>query len=126
MKQIIETHNAPEAIGPYSQAIIHQGLVYTSGQIPLDPATNNLVEDNIVPQTRRVLENLKAVLEASGSSLDQVIKVTVYLRDMEEFPKMNEVYADFFTANPPARSTVQVSRLPKNVRIELDCIAIVG
>lgn len=125
MKKIIETRNAPEAIGPYSQAVVHNGLVYTCGQIPVDPATNQVVENSIVPQTRRVLENLQAVLEAAGSSLNQVIKTTVYLQDMEEFPKMNEVYSDFFKSSLPARSTVQVSRLPKNVRLEIDCIAIV-
>lgn len=123
MKKIVETANAPQAIGPYSQAVIHNGLVYLSGQIPLDPATNNLVEDNIVVQTRRVIENLQAILEATGSSLEKVLKTTVYLRDIEEFPKMNDVYGEFFTSNWPARATIQAARLPKNVRVEIDCIA---
>jgi 2-iminobutanoate/2-iminopropanoate deaminase len=123
MKKIIETANAPKAIGPYSQAVVHNGMVYASGQIPLDPATNDLVNDNITIQTTQVLENLKAVLEAAGSSLDRVLKTTVYLRDMDEFPLMNEVYGKYFTSSWPARATVQAARLPKDVRVEIDCIA---
>lgn len=123
MKKIIETANAPKAIGPYSQAVVHNGTVYASGQIPLDPATNDLVNDNITIQTTQVLENLKAVLEAAGSSLERVLKTTVYLRDMDEFPLMNEVYGKYFTSSWPARATVQAARLPKDVRVEIDCIA---
>jgi 2-iminobutanoate/2-iminopropanoate deaminase len=123
MKKIIETANAPKAIGPYSQAVVHNGMVYASGQIPLDPATNDLVNDNITIQTTQVLENLKAVLEAAGSSLERVLKTTVYLRDMDEFPLMNEVYGKYFTSSWPARATVQAARLPKDVRVEIDCIA---
>lgn len=123
MKTIVETANAPKAIGPYSQAVLHNGILYVSGQIPLDPATGELAADDIAAQTARVLENLKAILEAAGSSLDRVLKTTVYLRDMAEFPRMNEVYAKYFTANWPARATVEVARLPKDVRVEIDCIA---
>lgn len=123
MKDIISTTNAPRAIGPYSQAIVFNGLVFLSGQIPLDPTTNQLVEDGIEAQTERVLANLRAVLEAAGSSLAHVVKTTVFLKDMGEFPQVNEVYARFFTGNPPARSTVEVSRLPRDVRVEIDCIA---
>lgn len=123
MKKIIETANAPKAIGPYSQAVAHNGMVYVSGQIPLDPSTNNLIDGDIAVQTAQVLENLKAILEAAGSSLDRVLKTTVYLRDMNEFPQMNEVYARYFTSNWPARATVQAARLPKDVRVEIDCIA---
>lgn len=123
MKKIIETANAPKAIGPYSQAVAHNGMVYVSGQIPLDPSTNNLIDGDIAAQTAQVLENLKAILEAAGSSLDRVLKTTVYLRDMNEFPQMNEVYARYFTSNWPARATVQAARLPKDVRVEIDCIA---
>lgn len=126
MKKIIETANAPKAIGPYSQAVAHNGLVYVSGQIPLDPSTNNLLDGDIAVQTAQVLENLKAILEAAGSSLDRVLKTTVYLRDMNEFSQMNEVYARYFTANWPARATVQAARLPKDVRVEIDCIASAG
>lgn len=123
MKKIVETANAPKAIGPYSQAVVHNGILYASGQIPLDPATNSLVNDNIAIQTTQVLENLKAVLEAAGSSLDRVLKTTVYLRDMDEFPAMNEIYGKYFAANWPARATVQAAKLPKDVRVEIDCIA---
>lgn len=126
MKQIITTAQAPKAIGPYSQAVAWNGLAFLSGQIPLDPATNQIVEGDIAVQTDRVLENLKAVLAACGSSLAQVLKTTVYLKDMSEFPRMNEVFARYFTENPPARATVEAARLPRDVRVEIDAIAIVG
>jgi 2-iminobutanoate/2-iminopropanoate deaminase len=125
MKQIIATERAPKAIGPYSQAVVLNGTAFLSGQIPLDPATGQIVEGDIAAQTGQVLENLKAVLEAAGSSLAAVLKTTVYLQDMGDFPKMNEVYGRYFSANAPARSTVEVSRLPRNVRIEIDAIAAV-
>jgi 2-iminobutanoate/2-iminopropanoate deaminase len=124
MKTIISTDGAPKAIGPYSQAVSHNGLVYCSGQIPLDPATGQIIEGDIAAQTERVLENLKAVLDAAGSSLDQVLKTSVFLKDMGEFVKMNEVYGRYFTVAPPARATVEVARLPKDVRVEIECIAI--
>lgn len=124
MKQIVQTESAPKAIGPYSQAVVHGGIAYLSGQIPLDPATGQIVEGDIAAQTARVLDNLKAVLEASGSGLGKVLKTTVYLQDMTEFPKMNEVYGRYFAENPPARSTVQAARLPRDVKVEIDAIAI--
>ena len=126
MKQIIATENAPKAIGPYSQAVAHKGLVFLSGQIPLDPATNQMVEGDITAQTERVLQNLAAVLEAAGSSLKKVLKTTVYLKNMADFPKMNEVYGRYFDENPPARSTVEAARLPRDVQVEIDAIAIQG
>src|SRR5687768_5910688 len=126
MKQTIITAAAPKAIGPYSQAIVHNGLAFLSGQIPLDPAGGQLVAGDIAVQTERVLENIKAVLEACGSSLDKVLKTTVFLKDMGEFPKMNEVYGRYFTTDPPARSTVEAARLPRDVQVEIDCIAAVG
>jgi 2-iminobutanoate/2-iminopropanoate deaminase len=126
MKQIVATAQAPKAIGPYSQAVTWNGLAFLSGQIPLDPATGQIVEGDIAVQTERVLENLKAVLEACGSSLAQVLKTTVYLKDMGEFPRMNEVYARYFPENPPARATVEVARLPRDVRVEIDAIAEAG
>ena len=125
MKQIIATDRAPKAIGPYSQAVIYNGIAYLSGQIPLDPATGGMVEGDIGVQTERVLENLKAVLEACGSSLGQVLKTTVFLKDMSEFPKMNEVYGRYFHENPPARATVEAARLPRDVRVEIEAIAAV-
>lgn len=125
MKKVIATENAPKAIGPYSQAIVHNGIVYLSGQIPLDPATNQIVEGDVVVQTERVLENIKAVLAASGSGLDRVLKTTVFLRDMSDFAKMNEVYGRYFAADSPARSTLQAARLPRDVSVEIDCIAAV-
>lgn len=126
MKKIISTETAPKAIGPYSQAVLHNGLVFLSGQIPLDPATNQLITGDIAAQTERVLENIKAVLEASGSSLERVLKTTVFLTDMRNFPKMNEVYSRYFSENAPARSTVEAARLPRDVQVEIDAIASVG
>lgn len=123
MKKIITTAKAPQAIGPYSQAVIYNGFAFLSGQIPLDPSSGQLVAGDVAVQTERVLENLKAVLEASGSSLDRVVKTTVYLKNMGDFPKMNEVYGRYFPSNPPARATVEAARLPKDVQVEIDAIA---
>jgi 2-iminobutanoate/2-iminopropanoate deaminase len=125
MKEVISTGGAPKAIGPYSQAIVHDGTAYLSGQIPLDPASGQLIEGGIAEQTARVLENLKAVLEACGSGLDAVLKTTVFLADMGEFAQMNEVYAKYFAQNPPARATVEAARLPRDVRVEIEAIAAV-
>jgi 2-iminobutanoate/2-iminopropanoate deaminase len=126
MKEIVKTEAAPKAIGPYSQAVVHNGIAYLSGQIPLDPATGQMVDGGIEAQTERVLENLKAVLQACGSSLGNVLRTTVFLQDMGEFPKMNEVYSRYFGENPPARSTVQAARLPRDARVEIDCMAVTG
>jgi 2-iminobutanoate/2-iminopropanoate deaminase len=126
MKKIVSTAGAPKAIGPYSQAVVHNGIVYLSGQIAIDPATNQLIEGDVVAQTHRVLANLKAVLEEAGSSLEAVLKTTVFLKDMADFPKMNEVYGEYFSANPPARSTVQAAKLPRDVSVEIDAIAAVN
>ncbi len=123
MRKTISTDAAPKAIGPYSQAVVQGGVAYLSGQIPLDPATGQLVEGDIAVQTERVLQNLKAVLEACGASLGSVLKTTVFVRDMADFPKMNEVYARYFGEKPPARSTVQAARLPRDVSVEIDAIA---
>ena len=125
MKTIVSTPNAPAAIGPYSQAVVSNGFAFLSGQIPLDPATGKVIEGDIALQTERVLENLKAVLEACGTSLAGVVKTTVYLKDMAEFARMNEVYAQYFPAQPPARATVEAARLPRDVRVEIDCVAVV-
>ncbi len=123
MKTIISTERAPKAIGPYSQAVVSNGWAFLSGQIPLDPSTNQIVTGDIAAQTERVLENLKSVLEAAGSSLERVVKTTVYLKDMGEFAKMNEVYGRYFANNAPARATVEAARLPRDVSVEIDCIA---
>ena|SRR5687768_9630451 len=123
MKRTVGTDSAPKAIGPYSQAVVHGGLAYLSGQIPLDPATGQIVAGGIAEQTRQVFQNLEAVLAACGSSLDRVLKTTVYLSDMEDFPTMNEVYARYFVEHPPARATIQAARLPRDARIEIDAIA---
>ncbi len=125
-RAIIHTDHAPAAIGPYSQAITFGTFVFTSGQIPLDPATMEIVEGDIAVQTDRVLKNLSAVLEAAGASLATVVKTTVFLKDMNEFQAMNAVYGTFFSDNPPARSTVEVARLPKDVRVEIECVAVCG
>lgn len=122
-KEVISTPNAPAAIGPYSQAVRTGNLIFVSGQIPLDPATGQLVRGDIGTQTQQVLENLAAVLEAAGSSLAKVVKTTVYLRDLGEFGRMNEIYGKFFAGNAPARATVQVARLPRDAAIEIDVVA---
>ncbi len=124
MKEIITTANAPGAIGPYSQAIKAGGLVFCSGQIPIDPKTGEFVSDVVKEQTERVLENLSEVLKAAGTSLGNVVKTTVFLADMNDFVEMNEVYARFFSDNKPARATVQAARLPRDARVEIDCIAL--
>jgi 2-iminobutanoate/2-iminopropanoate deaminase len=122
--ETVATDRGPKAIGPYSQAIRANGFVFLSGQIPIDPKTQQVVEGDAAVQTERVLENLKAVVEAAGSSLQHAVKTTVFLADMNDFAAMNEVYARYFTTHPPARSTVEVARLPKNVRVEIDLIAL--
>jgi len=124
MKEIIATDKGPKAIGPYSQAVRANGFVFVSGQIPLDPATGELLVGDIGQQTARVLENLKAILEAAGSSMDRAVKVSVFLRDMSEFAGMNAIYAKYFPNDPPARATVQVARLPRDVGVEIDVIAL--
>ena len=124
MRTVISTDRGPKAIGPYSQAIQANGFLFISGQIPLDPKTNQLVEGDIRVQTECVLENLKGILEAAGSSLGRVVKTTVFLKDMGEFAAMNEVYGRYFPSDPPARATVEVARLPRDVRVEIDLIAL--
>ena len=122
-KDVISTSKAPAAIGPYSQAVSWGDLVFVSGQIPIDPATGQVVGGDVADQTARVLENLAAILEAAGANLDHVLKTTVYLRDLNDFGEMNEVYARFFRQQPPARATVQVGRLPRDVAVEIEVIA---
>jgi len=124
VKETIATEQAPKAIGPYAQAIRHNGLVYTSGQIALDPATGQLVEGGIAEQTARVIENLKAVLEAAGAGLASVLKTTVFLKEMGEFAAMNEVYGRFLGTPPPARTTIAVAALPKGGRVEIELVAV--
>lgn len=126
MRRPIKTENAPAAIGPYSQAIKANGFVFVSGQIPIDPHTGEFVAGGITEQTARVLKNLTAVLEAAGSSLEQVVKTTVFLADMKEFSSMNEVYKDFFPSPPPARSTVAAAGLPRDARVEIEAVALVS
>jgi 2-iminobutanoate/2-iminopropanoate deaminase len=123
MREVIATEEAPKAIGPYSQAVKANGFVFVSGQIPLDPATQQLVEGDVAAQTERVLQNLSGILKAAGSSLDRVVKAGVFLKNMADFAAMNEVYGRYFTQAPPARSTVEVARLPKDVLVEIDVIA---
>ena len=124
MKEIISTENAPGAIGPYSQAVKAGNMIFCSGQIPIDPVTGEFVSEDVAEQTEQVLKNLSAVLEAAGSNLNNVVKTTVFLLDMGDFAKMNEVYARYFSANKPARATVQAARLPRDARVEIECIAL--
>ena len=124
MREVIATEQAPQAIGPYSQAIRAQGLIFTSGQIAIDPATAQIIAGDVSAQTDRVLKNLAAILQASGSSLEKVLRCTVFLKNMGDFAAMNEVYGRYFQQEPPARSTVEVARLPKDVLIEIDVIAL--
>ena len=124
MRQVIATNDGPKTIGPYSQAIQANGMVFLSGQIPLDPATQQLVTGDVAVQTERVLQNITGILRAAGSSLVQVVKTTVFLKNMNDFAAMNEVYGRHFNADPPARSTVEVARLPKDVLVEIDVIAL--
>ena len=124
-REAIQTDKAPKAIGPYAQAIKANDFIYTAGQIPIDPKTGNFVEGGINEQTRQVLENLKAVLAAAGSSLDQVVKATVFLKNMADFPAMNEIYGEYFGSAKPARSTVAVAELPRGALVEIDLVALV-
>ncbi len=124
MREIISTDKAPGAIGPYSQAIKTGGMVYCSGQIPIDPVTGEFVSNDITEQTDQVLKNLSAVLEAAGTSLGNVVKTTVFLADMSDFAAMNEIYARYFGENKPARATVQAARLPREAKVEIECIAV--
>jgi len=126
MKQEVKTDKAPKAIGPYSQGIIANGLVFASGQIPIIPATGELNTGSIVDQTRQVLENVKAVLEAAGCTMADVVKATVFLQDMNDFSKMNEVYGQYFPTPYPARAAVQVARLPRDVKVEIEVVAVLG
>jgi 2-iminobutanoate/2-iminopropanoate deaminase len=125
-KKAVQTEAAPKALGPYSQAIVANGMVFCAGQIPLDPATGNIVTGGIAEQTHQVLKNLRAVLKAAGSDLDRSVKTTVFLKSMDSFAAMNEVYGrpEYFGANPPARSTVEVARLPRDVMVEIEVVAL--
>ena len=126
MREVIATKDAPQAIGPYSQAIKAGGFVFLSGQVALDPATGQVVAGGVAAQTERALKNLSAVLAAAGSSLEKAVKTTVYLKDMSDFAAMNEVYGKFWKTAPPARATVEVARLPKDALVEIDVVAVVG
>ena len=124
MKEVIATSQGPQAIGPYSQAIRANGFLFVSGQIALRPDTKELIEGDVRQQTQRAILNLKGIVEAAGSSMEKVVKTTVYLKDMNDFAAMNEEYGKFFAVNPPARATVEVARLPRDVRVEIDLIAL--
>ena len=125
MKEIISTENAPAAIGPYSQAVKTGNMVFVSGQIPIDPATGNFVSEDVAEQTEQVLKNLSAVLEAAGGGINNVVKTTVFLADMNDFAVMNDIYARVFGDNKPARATVQAARLPRDARVEIECVAVI-
>jgi len=124
MREVVATKDAPQAIGPYSQAIKANGFIFTSGQIAFDPATNQIIEGDVAAQTERVLKNLEAILKAAGSGLERVVRTTVFLKNMGDFAAMNEVYGRFWKSAPPARSTVEVARLPRDVAVEIDVIAL--
>ena len=124
MKEIVTTDRGPKAIGPYSQAVKANGFIFVSGQIAIDPATQQLIQGDIQQQTERVMENLKGIVMAAGSTMDKVVRTTVFLADMNEFAAMNEIYGKYFPAAPPARATVQVARLPRDVRVEIDVVAL--
>ena len=124
MKQIIHTNNAPQAIGPYSQAVMANGTLYVSGQIPVVPATGAIISDKVEDQARQVLENVKAVVEAAGLTLDNVVKTTVFIKNMDDFAVINGIYSEYFKENCPARACVEVARLPKDVLIEMEAIAV--
>jgi 2-iminobutanoate/2-iminopropanoate deaminase len=126
LKNVIATDGAPAAIGPYSQAIKVGNIIFTSGQIPIDPANGQVVEGGVAEQTARVMANLQAVLSAAGASLDDVVKTTLYIKDMNDFGVINEVYSRYFAKEPPARSCVEVARLPKNVLVEIEAVAVVA
>ena len=126
MKEIIATSDAPQAIGPYSQAVRVGNMIFASGQIPLDPATKEFVPGGIAEQTEQVLRNLKAVFAAAGVGMEQIVKTTVFLADMNDFTAMNEVYGKYFAENPPARATVQAARLPRDAKVEIEAIAVTG
>lgn len=126
VREVISTDKAPRAIGPYSQAVRVGDFVFASGQIPIDPATGEFVAGGVAEQTDQVLRNISAVLEAAGAGLDRVVKTTVFLADMNDFTAMNEVYGRFFSEQPPARATVQAARLPRDARVEIDAIALIG
>lgn len=125
MRKVIATEQAPQAIGPYSQAIKANGFLFASGQIPLDPVTGQVKEGGIAEQTEQVLQNVAAVLEAAGTSFERVVKTTVFLKDLGDFAAMNEVYGRYFSQHPPARSTVEVARLPRDVKVEIEVVALV-
>ena len=125
MKTIISTQKAPAALGPYSQAVLVNGMLFTSGVIPIDPETNTLVQGDVEAQARQAIGNLKNLIEASGSSMEKVVKTTVFIKDMNDFGKINDIYKEFFTSDFPARSCVEVARLPKDVLIEIEAIAVV-
>jgi len=123
-KEIISTNNAPQAIGPYSQAVKANGFIFLSGQIPLDPATGSVVEGGIKEQTERVMMNIKSVLDAAGADMKAVVKTTIYLTDLSDFSTVNEIYGNYFRENPPARAAVEVSSLPKGVKVEIEAVAL--